>query len=352
MSRDVSICGIGTVSALGCGIETIREALNGRVTPKISEEKLEKLGEDSSLKVYSAEVNGLDRFLPKRALRRIDRFSKMALLASFSALEDSGVTIKDRSRVGIVFGSGYGPLSTTFAFLDDIIKFGDKCASPTFFANSVHNALASQVSILMKTEGPSLTLTCFDDTFGAVLRTASGWIRNRTLDYVIAGAGEEYCPVRGYASVLSGACDEEVLRPMSFDDCTYRPGEGFSAFLLGASPVEKRYCKVTDVSTGMAGEEGVLKDDTVFIAANGVKETGRSYEKLIVKGSNVRAYSSLYGSMTVGNAFDTAIAALSIKDGKLYGDGLTTGGALGAESRIKCVGYGTDKKFSRITLER
>ena len=169
MGNDVYITGMGTVSALGCGIETLRAGLDKRVLPNIVGEKIEGAHEEIDLKVYTAEVDGLDRFVPKRALRRIDRFNRMALMASFLALEDSGITITDRTRVGIVFGSGYGPLSTTFGFLDSLIEFGDKCASPTLFANSVHNALASQVSISMKIEGPSLTVTSFEATFGAVL---------------------------------------------------------------------------------------------------------------------------------------------------------------------------------------
>jgi 3-oxoacyl-[acyl-carrier-protein] synthase II len=350
MSKDVYICGLGTVSALGCGIDTLRDGLESKINPKISEEKVQGADGDVLLKVYTAEVNGLDRFVSRASLRRIDRFNKMALMASFLALEDSGIAIKDRTRVGIVFGSGYGPLSTTFGFMDSLINFGDKCASPTLFANSVHNALASQVSISMKIEGPSLTVTCFEDTFSAVLRTASAWIRDGVLDYVIAGAGEEYCPVRGYASALLGAGHGEAASPFSFTDCAYMPGEGFSVFLLGASPAEKNYCRVATVSTGAAGGEGVKENDVVFLAANGARGTGRYYKRLAEKVSVVRAYSNLYGGMSVGNAFDAAIAALCLKEGKLYGDAMSDLEELGAGSRIECVEYGNGGNFSRIDL--
>src|SRR3972149_3161853 len=144
------------------------------------------------------------KYTDKRQDSRIDRFIQMALLSSFLAIEDSGLILDDRTRIGIIFGSGYGPLQTTFRFLDSLIDFGDKCASPTLFANSVHNSLASHVSILLKVQGPCLTVTCFEQTTFSVMTTAINWLREGTADYVLAGVGDEYCDVRGYATLLSG----------------------------------------------------------------------------------------------------------------------------------------------------
>lgn len=350
MGNDVYIAGMGTVSALGTGIDTLRDGLDNKVLPDIVVEKVEGAEGEADLKVYRAQVDGLDRFVSKRALRRIDRFSKMALTASLLAIEDSGITIADRARVGIVFGSGYGPLSTTFGFLDSLIEFGDKCASPTLFANSVHNALAAQVSISMKIEGPSLTVTSFEDTFGAVLQTACSWLRDGSVDYVIAGAGDEYSPVRGYASMLYGVSQTESMDPISFTDCTYKPGEGFAAFMLGGSVKLKSYCRVAEVLTGASDGLDLKSDDLVFLAANGARPTVKYYKRIVENHSAVRAYSHLYGGISVGNAFDTAIAALSIKDGKLYGDGANETVELGARSRIESLGYGNDGNFTRITL--
>src|SRR3972149_4657831 len=274
----IAVLGIGTVSALGCGIETLKSGLEGKVKPAIEEHKIATADGEASLKVYTAGVRGLDRFVARPAMRRMDRFIQMALLSSYLAIEDSGVILDDRTRIGIVFGSGYGPLQTTFSFLDSLIDFGDKCASPTLFANSVHNSLASHVSILLKIQGPCLTVTCFEQTTFSVMSTAINWLREGTADYVLAGGGDEYCDVRSYATLLLGGGGCSEINPLSFDECSYLYGEGFVVFLLGVGTTDRGYCNLISAETGeneVSGDHEVL-----FLAANGDKERGRFYRQL------------------------------------------------------------------------
>jgi len=363
----ISVLGIGTVSALGCGIDTVREGLEGKANISFTD------GE-ALLKVYKASINGLDRYVARPALRRIDRFNQMALLSSFLAIDDSGIIPEDRERIGIVFGSGYGPLQTTFSFLDSLIDFGDRCASPTLFANSVHNSLASQASILLKIQGPCLTISCFEQTTCSVMSTAISWLREGIVDYVLAGVGDESCDVRSYATLLLGGGGCSEINPLSFDECSYLYGEGFVVFLLGVGTTDRGYCNLISAETGeneVSGDHEIL-----FLAANGDKETGRFYRPLINNRGRVRAYSPLYGGMPVGNGFDIAIAALSLKEGVVYplpllapllaplqapvpgeiSSGITvvpeqidnnTGNA-----RISCVGFDGNGNYSLITLAK
>lgn len=356
---NITVLGIGTVSALGCGIETLKAGLEGNVKATIEDYKISTGKGEVPLKVYTARVNGLDRFVARSALRRIDQFIQMALLSSFLAVEDSGVIIEDRRRIGIVFGSGYGPLKTTFSFLDSLIDFGDKCASPTLFANSVHNSLASHVSILLKIQGPCLTVTCFEQTTYSVMSTAINWLENGTVDYVLAGVGDEYCDVRGYATLLLGGPGSSGIRPLSFDECSYLPGEGFVAFLLGREPTDRSYCNLIRSETGRNEISG--DHEMVFLAANGDKETGKFYKPMVNNMKRCQAYSPLYGGMPVGDGFDIAIAALSLKEGIVYPSpvscGITPGSARTSgqiinNSLIRCIGIDRNEIHSIYTLRK
>lgn len=350
----ISLLGIGVVSALGCGIGSVKAGLEGSIQPLIQEHRIETADGEISLPCYTAGVIGLDRFVPRASLRRIDRFIQMSLLSSYLAVEDSGIDLKEKTRVGIVLGSGYGPLQTTFAFLDSLIDFGDKCASPTLFANSLHNAPASQASLSLKIQGPSLTLTCFERTTESVMSVARNWLHEGMADYVLAGVGDEYCDVRGYATVLSGSRDIAGLKPLDFDECTYLPGEGFVAFLLGRGPSEKGYGRIIDIKTGNH-DAGIARDhEALFLAANGEQSTGRFYKPRTTEGNRFRAYSALYGSMPVGNGFDVAIAALSLKEGVIYpspGEH-TKAECLNGSERIGCLAYDRKGNHSLITLSR
>lgn len=314
----LSILGIGTVSALGSGIQTLKDGLDRSRNPEISIEEIESFAGPVLLPVYKAQADGLDAFVPKRALRRVDPFARMALLSSHLAIEDSSLEIENMSRVGIVFGSGHGASQTTFKFLDGIIDDGDVGASPTHFANSVHNALASQVSIFMKTTGPCSTVTCFEHSVSQVFFMAQTWLDEGIVDFVLAGFGDEYCDVLGYASAGYNGYSVKKNEPLNFEKCSFSPGEGHLTFLLTRTDVESKYGKLETINCNQSVAEvnasGNLSGP-VFLAAKGNKEEGAAYKQLNLPDS-VEAHSHLYGSMPLGAAFEIASAAVSIKSGQ------------------------------------
>jgi len=186
------------------------------------------------------------------------------------------------------------------------------------FANSVHNSLVSNVSIALNIEGPCQTLTCFDMTTAAVFSTASQWLKSGTVDYVLAGVGDEYCEVRGYATLLSGSHNVNELSPMEFNQCSYLPGEGFTAFLLGKEESKKGYGRIDSVKSGKIPDLECRDCDAHFLTANGNSKTGPFYEQFTKEEVPAFCYSQLYGGMPVGLGFDMAIAALSLKEKTLF----------------------------------
>lgn len=353
-----NIIGIGTVSPLGCGINSFKSGMEGSIQPLIENVEIKTPSGIIGSKAYRSKVTGLDQFIQKSRLRRIDNFLQMALMASYLAIEDSKIEIEDRTRIGIVFGSGYGLLQTSLNFFDDIIDYGDKCASPTQFANSVHNSLVSNVSISLKLQGPSLTLSSLEMTTASVFSTALSWIEAGTVDYVLAGVGDEYSAITGYAANLSGAKEVETVKPFEFNGCTYIPGEGFAAFMLGDLPSEKRYCKIDQVSSGRDHNLTIDQFDALFLAANGEKEAGRHYLPLKSADNKLFAYSPLYGGMPTGQGFDIAAAALSFENKTLYQSpdfgsnksGISRELLPSGESTIGCLQYDKDGNHSLISL--
>jgi len=357
------VLGIGTVSALGCGIDSFKSGLKGEAAPLIKEEDMETPSGMIRSKAYRAEVVGLDRFIPKTKLRRIDNFLKTALMASYLAIEDSGLEIEDKTRIGVIFGSGYGALQTSLSFFDDLIDYGDKCASPTQFANSVHNSLVSNVSINLKLQGPCLTVSALEMTTASVFSTAINWLESGTVDYVLAGVGDEYSEVSSYAAHLLGAEDVTAMKPLAFDECSYIPGEGFVTFLLGRKPSAKQYCQIDTVESGKNTAFADMELNALFLAANGDKETGRYYKALELPDTGLFSYSPLYGGMPVGQGFDLAAAALSLKEGSCYRSsehgmatsdqaGLTKKDMTKGKNAIGCLQYDKDGNYSLISLSR
>ncbi len=330
---NININGIGIVSPLGSDINQIKNVLSGLEKPIIKEKIIKTKNGEIQQNVFSADTSGIEKYIPKASLRRLDNFSKMAILASSKAIEDSEIYFENKTKIGIIIGSAYGPFQTTFQFLDSIIDFGDKCASPTLFATSVHNSIASQISIINKIEGPCHTITCFENSAVSAFLTARNWLLNGIADFVLLGIGDEYHPVRGYfeANLIDEKSDNDALSKSYLS-----PGESFICFILSKKDnLPKKYAVVSDIvyniSTSDAGEFALssiiisdIRNNKDLKNPESVKDFNKfseNYGKLFSANIPILKYNSLYGYIPGGNAIDAAIAAISLNERKIFHPG-------------------------------
>ncbi|MBN2809430.1 MAG: beta-ketoacyl synthase chain length factor [Deltaproteobacteria bacterium] len=231
----LAIHGIGAVGAFGAGRHHLRAALQGekRVEPEITEIKTKR--GSHQLPVFRAATDDLKTRIPNRNRRRLDHFSQLALLGACLACEDSGSPLNG-ARTGLIIASAYGATATTFSFLDSLIDDGDLLASPTLFANSVHNAAAAHIAAHLQITGPSLSLTQGQLSLPMALLTAAQWLADGRADTILCGVVEEYCDVLGYCwqNYLE---QKETTTAENSDPAPafYGPGEG-SLFLRLSRP--------------------------------------------------------------------------------------------------------------------
>jgi len=316
----LAIQGIGITGSFGAGVDALRTALQSKsIAPQqLTVEHHD--GDSDSFPVYRATTTGLERFLPKRELRRIDHFSKMTLYAAHLALEDAGLLETDRSRIGVVVASGYGPLKTTFNFLDSYLDFGYSCSSPTHFSNSVHNAAAAHVSMQLKLTSPSLTVTQFEMSVASALLSAWQWLAEGRVDRVLFGAADEYCEVLRYCRRHFFTDGEQgPLRPLELDAQTAMAGEGAMFMVLERAAGAAAYAAIDSVILGNHSIVPLeLPAAAVIVAgADGHRQCGRWYAE-VMGNQPVLACSPYYGSFPAAAGFDLAAAALMIRDQQLY----------------------------------
>ena len=149
----VAVTGIGVVSAFGHGVEPFWRGLTAgacglrpirrfEVPPGVA---------------LGGEVPPLERReLVLTAIgRRIDWLSLMALAACRLALVDAGLApgTLAPARTGLGFGSAWGNLHETAAFLDRLFARGQ--GNPLLFPNLVFNAPLSYASIELGITGPT-----------------------------------------------------------------------------------------------------------------------------------------------------------------------------------------------------
>lgn len=313
----LQINGLGLVGGFGCGTEALHRALRLKQAP-ISQVELR----GQVFPLLQADTEPLETYLPKKALRRIDHFSRLALLGAFQAMADADLSAVNPARIGVVIGSGYGALSTTFKFLDSILDDGDSCASPTAFSNSVHNAAAAHISLQLKLTGPSLTISQFDQSLVSGLIAARQWLAEKRVDAVLLGVVDEYCSVLGYCwQRYLAAQNAGPMRPLDFSRTSAVAGEGAAFFLLQTDTGEKpKYGSIAKIEMGnLSGSRPQIEADRpLILSCDGHPLSGAVYRQQLAADQAVACYTPLYGSSPVTHGFDLAVAALALQQQQLF----------------------------------
>jgi len=303
------INGIGIVFNRGRGVAALENALEDGWQPPALEE---------GRPVYRVAAETLKDKITSGALRRADRFTKMAVLAAHDAMTDSGLDQSiDKADLGIIGSTYFGPHVTTFHFLDEILDYGHKGVSAIAFSHSVHNSAVSYVALSLECRGPTLTLTDFSFPFQSALLTAKMWLSQERCDHVLAGYVEECGKVMEYAcsQKLNLAVDGKI-KSLDFSAGPVAvPGETAIFFLLSDRPAKKSYGKIEKVDFSPPGQAAV---DLLIVAADGSTKDESGYRQDLKAGRSLAGYSALAGSFAGGSAFNCAVAALTLKNQTIY----------------------------------
>ncbi len=328
----MKICGTGTVCAHGRGMAALESVLtSGAVPPS----QIAVPFRDVPFPVYAVAPEILKDRTVLGEMRRADRFSKMATLAAYDAMAESGATLENPERVGIIFATAFGPHNTTFSFLDDILNYGDAGVSPTIFSNSVHNAAVSYISHTLKIKGPTWTITSFHDPFQQALLLAQVWLDEGRCDQVLVGAGDECGMVLNYVCSQKLAIAETAAQMRPFFNTAgpaVIPGELSVFFLLSR-----------DTSGGVQiilRQKDLPAPDLLIVDFESRQLDLRSAQ--IPTG----CWSHLIGATPVSTAFSCAVAGLMLQRQKVYCAGNLLNGYGGINSdflsvrlqRIECNG--------------
>ncbi|MDM8525772.1 beta-ketoacyl synthase chain length factor [Desulfococcaceae bacterium HSG8] len=312
----MNISGIGIVFTRGRGIERYADALQqGWIPPSpgVPYNGIENFG---GLPQYRVEDDVIKDKAVLRKLRRADRFSKMAALSAWDAVQDSGISSDGSDVTGIIVATAWGPHVTTSRFLDDILDYGEAGVSPTIFSNSVHNAAVAYISLLLNTRGPTLTVTQFSFPFQQALILARAWLDEERCDRVLLGCVEERGPVMEYiySQKLNIAGDGKI-RPFHFSESPRAlPGEGSVFFMITREPSPGNYCEISEVSFSHGAILRESSPDICILDADGMAPDERMYQDAVTRDVYTAGYAPVFGSMMVGSGFHCAAAALMLKN--------------------------------------
>jgi 3-oxoacyl-[acyl-carrier-protein] synthase II len=157
MNRIV-ITGMGIVSALGIGKAAFWEKCRlARSGIKSIESDLD--GDHRCTVAALVEDYNPRRYLKPAVYRRMSRLSRMTASACIEAVHDCGLDLEraDKDRIAIVAGTAHGSSESIEAFYASMLAEGPRGAQPFYFPETVPNAPAGHVAMILGITGPNTT---------------------------------------------------------------------------------------------------------------------------------------------------------------------------------------------------
>jgi 3-oxoacyl-[acyl-carrier-protein] synthase II len=254
----VVVTGIGLVTPVAIGTrETWGALLEGRTgAGPIT------LFDASAFRVrIAAEVKGWDgtRFIEKKKLKEMDRFTEFAMGAAKLAIDDAKLELADEERdtAGCFVGVGLGGLHTLEKTKQLLLEKGPQKISPYSIPGIIANLAAGQISMAHHLRGPSYCTTSACSSGAHAIGEAAEWIRRGRCDVMVAGGAEATVTpvgIGGFEAMfaLSRRNDDPASASRPFDKGRdgFLCGEGSAILILESLTRAKKrgariYCEIS-----------------------------------------------------------------------------------------------------------
>lgn len=180
-------------------------------------------------------------YLDKKQARRVDPFIRYTIVAGKKALEKGGVKLDtiNKSRCGIIIGSGMGGMNMFSNGVETLIKEGYRRISPFFVPFIITNMGGALLAIDLGFTGPNYSISTACATANFCIQAAAEHIRRGDADLMLCGGAEAPLTPIGVAGfiackALSERNDEpqKASRPWDKKRDGFVIGEGAGVLLL------------------------------------------------------------------------------------------------------------------------
>lgn len=240
MRRRVVITGLGVISPIGIGRAEFLSALERGVSGAAA-----VTGFDASnySATFACEVKNFvpENYIDKKKVKRLARFTQMALTAAREAVKDSGIDFSSvaRDRCGVVTGTGIGGLEVIEHEYRNLLEKGPRRISPFLIPMIITNIAPGEIAIENGLTGPNYAVTSACASSNHAIGDAMLFIRNGYTDVMITGGAEAAITPLGFGGfcsikALSTRNDDpaRASRPFDKDRDGFVMGEGSAMFVI------------------------------------------------------------------------------------------------------------------------
>lgn len=241
LRRRVVVTGIGALTPIG---NTREEYWNALVAGTSGAAPITYFDASKFKTQFACEVKNFDPLdhFERKKVRKMDRFTQYAIVATDEAVLDAKFDLDalDKSRVGVIWGSGIGGLET---FQNEVLNFaegdGTPRFNPFFIPKMIADIAPGMISIKYGFRGPNFTTVSACASSANAIIDALNYIRLGYADVMVTGgseAGVAKASIAGFNALhaLSTRNDDPATASRPFDK--YRNGfvmgEGAGALIL------------------------------------------------------------------------------------------------------------------------
>ncbi|CAN5225253.1 beta-ketoacyl-ACP synthase II [soil metagenome] len=239
--KRVVVTGLGAITPLG---NSVQDYWNNLVAGKSGAARITRFDPSKFKTQFACEVKGfnLEDYFEKKEGRKLDPFSQYGIAAADQAVRDSGLNGDsiDKTRVGVIWGSGIGGLQT---FQDECFAFakgdGTPRFNPFFIPKMIADICSGHISIRFGFNGPNFTCVsaCASSTNACI--DAYNYIRLGKANAIVTGGSEAAICEAGiggfnacHAMSLLNDSPETASRPYDKNRDGFVLGEGAGAIVL------------------------------------------------------------------------------------------------------------------------
>ncbi len=190
-SRRVVVTGIGAITPIGIGVDALRAGLR---TGKSAVRTVTSFDTSPFVTHIAATVDDFDPslYLDGKKMKRLDRYSKFAVVAGKMAVEDAQLDVcrEDRNRIGICLGTALGGVGFAEEQYPRYLNHGPRAVNPMLALSVFNGAGSCNLAIELGLSGP---VTANGDSCAAApiaIAHAVDLIRAGTTDIMLAGGCE------------------------------------------------------------------------------------------------------------------------------------------------------------------
>ena len=238
--RRVAITGIGCVTPLGIGVESLWSGLR-------AERSVVRAASRFDASIFrsrcAAEVDGFDAedYLDPRRVKRLDRFGQFSVVGSLLALRDSGLDLAsvDRDRMGAMMGTALGGVAYAEEQAARFMQGGLRNVDATLALAVFGGSSSCNIAIEFGVSGPNCTnaMSCASGTIA--IGEAFRQVRDGYADVMIAGGSEAPLATLCFGAfalirAMSSRNDDpqRASRPFDGDRDGFVMGEGSAVLIL------------------------------------------------------------------------------------------------------------------------